>query len=230
MHRLRAYIPAAVFLAGCAFLWRPHAQRAVPLAAPLTTVLEGLSGYTPHDQTVSDEERRVAGMTDYVARVYTQQGDSVMAFSTLVSYYDHQAQGQTIHSPRNCLPGAGWEILRAGTRTLVVDGTPRLVNQYVLKKGMETAIAYYWYQGRGRVVANEYRVKLNLLRDAAFLGHTEEALVRVVVPVTSETSSDAVIADKAFADASVVGDQIATRMIRDVARVLPGKSGGTPLS
>jgi EpsI family protein len=230
MHRLRAYVPAAVFLAGCAFLWRPHAQRAVPLAAPLTTVLEGLSGYTAHDQTVSDDERRVAGMTDYVARVYTQAGDSVMAFSTLVSYYDHQAQGKTIHSPRNCLPGAGWQILRAGTRTLDVDGAQRVVNQYILKNGAATAVAYYWYQGRGRVVANEYRVKLNLLRDAAFLGHTEEALVRVVVPVAGETTATAAIPEKALADASVVGDQIATRMIRDVARVLPGKSRGTPLS
>ena len=153
-----------------------------------------------------------------------------MAFSTLVSYYDHQAQGKTIHSPRNCLPGAGWEILRAGTRTLDVDGTSRVVNQYILKNGTATAVAYYWYQGRGRVVANEYRVKLNLLRDAAFLGHTEEALVRVVVPVADEAASNAVVADKALADASVVGDQIATRMIREVARVLPGKSGGTPLS
>ena len=49
-------------------------------------------------------------MSDYVARVYAR--DSVMLFSTLVSYYERQSQGKTIHSPRNCLPGAGWEILR----------------------------------------------------------------------------------------------------------------------
>src|SRR5215210_7921056 len=116
MHRLRGYVPALVFLAGCAVLWRPHAQRSGPLAFPLNTVLEGMTGYNVHDQVVSDEERRVAGMTDYVARAYSR--DTTVAFTTLVSYYDHQAQGKTIHSPRNCLPGAGWEILRAGTPKL----------------------------------------------------------------------------------------------------------------
>jgi len=228
MHRFRGYVPALVFLAGCAFLWRPHAQRSVPLAMPLTTVLQGMTGYDVHDQVVSEDERRVAGMTDYVARAYSR--DSVVAFTTLVSYYDHQAQGKTIHSPRNCLPGAGWEILRAGSRQLSVDGVSRTVNQYILKNGTATAVAYYWYQGRGRVVANEYRVKWNLLRDAALLGHTEEALVRVVVPVVGDAIADSASADRSLAEASVVGDQIATRMIREVARVLPGKSAAIPIS
>jgi EpsI family protein len=177
---------------------------------------------------VSDEERRVAGMTDYVARVYGR--DTSIAFTTLVSYYDHQEQGKTIHSPRNCLPGAGWEILRSGTRTLNVDGARHVVNQYVLKNGPATAVAYYWYQGRGRVVANEYRVKSNLLRDAALLGHTEESLVRVVVPVEGTSALGTSEADKAYTDASVIGDQIAERMVREVARVLPGKNPSQPAS
>jgi EpsI family protein len=228
MHKLRAYLPALIFLVGCALVWRPHSQRAVPLAQPLTTVLAGLPGFQMHDQQVGEDERRVAGMTDYVARVYSR--DTVVAFSTLVSYYDHQEQGKTIHSPRNCLPGAGWEILRAGTRTLIVDGTSHVVNQYVLKNGAATAIAYYWYQGRGRIVANEYTVKWNLLRDAALLGHTEEALVRVVVPVAADGAADPTGSSRAFTDANAIGDEIATRLIKEVARVLPGKSPIVPLT
>ena len=79
-------------------------------------------------------------------------------------------------------------------------------------------------------MANEYRVKWNLLRDAALLGHTEEALVRVVVPVVGDAIADSASADRSLAEASVVGDQIATRMIREVARVLPGKSAAIPIS
>jgi len=41
----------------------------------------------------------------------------------------------------------------------------------------------YWYQGRGRVEPNEYWVKWHLLRDAVLRQRTEEALVRIVVPV-----------------------------------------------
>jgi len=229
MRKLTAYVPAVILLLGCAFLWQPHAQRSVALAAPLTTVLTDMPGYVFRDDRVTEEERRVAGMTDYVARTYSR--DTIVAFSTLVSYYDHQEQGKTIHSPRNCLPGAGWEILRGGTDTLMVDGARRIVNQYLLKNGAATAVAYYWYQGRGRVVANEYRVKWNLLRDAALLGHTEEALVRVVVPVApGGTLGDKGAGDQAYADASATAERVGVRLMKEVDRVLPGKAPLAPVS
>jgi EpsI family protein len=222
MHKLRAYVPALIFLIGCAAVWQPHAQVSAPLAAPLTSILPVVQGYTTYEQHVGDEERKVAGMSDYVARAYLV--DSAVAFTTLVSYYDHQAQGKTIHSPRNCLPGAGWEILRGGVRIVNSGGRAYPVNYYVLKKGSETAVAYYWYQGRGRVAASEYAVKWNLLRDAALHGRTEEALVRVVVPIQASLSGnvDAATLERGYAQADSVGDEIASRLIKEVALVLPG--------
>jgi EpsI family protein len=92
----------------------------------------------------------------------------------------------------------------------------------VLKKGAATAVVYYWYQGRGRVVADEYAVKWNLLRDAALAGHTEEALVRVVVPVrASRATTDTAAAARSLADANSLGAAISARLTREVARVLP---------
>ena len=227
MRRIGAYVPASILFAGCALLWHAHSQAALPLDAPLAGVLSQVDGYEVTDQTFSDAERRVAGMTDYVARAYRR--DTTVVFSTLVSYYDKQAQGKTIHSPRNCLPGAGWEILTPGTRTLAVDGSPHVVNSYVLKNGSNTALTYYWYQGRGRVSANEYMVKWNLLRDATLLGHTEEALVRVIVPIRSAAADSLTTAhahDRAFA----IGDDIAARLIREVNLVLPNGRGRAPAS
>jgi EpsI family protein len=161
-------------------------------------------------------------MTDYVARVYAR--DSIVAFTTLVSYYDRQSQGKTIHSPRNCLPGAGWEVLRPGTRAVEANGVPYVVNHYTLKNGPATAIVYYWYQGRGRIVASEYQVKWNLLRDAALLGHTEEALVRVVSYVNPPAGArDSASVERAFADADSTGESIASKLIGEVTRVLPAR-------
>jgi len=220
MRSVRAYVPALILLVGCGLIWQTHTQQAIPLAAPLTTVLSSVPGYTIHDQHVSDEERRVAGMTDYVARVYAR--DTIIAFTTIVSYYDRQSQGKTIHSPRNCLPGAGWEVLRPGTRAVEADGVPYVVNHYTLKNGPATAIVYYWYQGRCRIVASEYQVKWNLLRDAALLGHTEEALVRVVSYVNPPVGADSASVERAFADADSTGASIASRLIGEVTRVLPG--------
>jgi EpsI family protein len=225
MRNWRDYVPAGILILGCAAIWQTHTQRRVALAGPLATILPALSGYQSQDQQISAQEQQVAGMSDYVARIYSR--DTVMAFTTLVSYYESQAQGKTIHSPRNCLPGAGWEILRGETRTIDVDGVHYSVNQYVLKKGPAIALAYYWYQGRGRVVASEYRVKWNLLRDAALVGHTEEALVRIVIPLNVKggvLDPDAAASNPVYIEANALGDSIARRLISDVARVLSGKS------
>lgn len=219
MRELRPFVPAFVLLVGCAFIWNARAQKPVPLAAPLTSVLADLPGYRVQDQRLAEDERQVAGMNDYVARAYWR--DSVPAFSIFVSYYERQTQGRTIHSPRNCLPGAGWEVLTSGTAPLVAGAKTEIVNRYVLKneKGA-TAVVYYWYQGRGRVVANEYAVKWNLLRDAAVAGHTEEALVRVVVPVVSGRAGSRESA-RSVADANALGADVAARLLADVSRALP---------
>jgi EpsI family protein len=210
--RLRAYMPGLVLLAGCVLLFQgTREQAAVPLAGPLDRIMAQVDGYRVQDQKVSDDERKVAGMSDYVARVYWQ--DTTVAFTTYVGYYDRQMQGKTIHSPRNCLPGAGWEILESRTATVTSATGPHVVNRYLLKNGLQHAVVYYWYQGRGRVVANEYTVKLNLLRDAAFKGHTEEALVRIVVPVGAGP------AEQARADE--LGLRMAARLLNEVETALP---------
>jgi EpsI family protein len=210
---LRAYMPGIVLLLGCVLLLKgTRDQVAVPLAGPLSSILAHVDGYTIQNQVVGDEERRVAGMSDYVARLY-RRADSTVAFTTYVGYYDRQTQGKSMHSPKNCLPGAGWEILHAGTATVVAADGPHTVNRDLLKNGHLQAVVYYWYQGRGRVVANEYTVKWNLLKDAALKGHTEEALVRIVVPVGPPDSTE-VLADQ-------LGMSIAPRLLHDVNAVLP---------
>jgi EpsI family protein len=215
----RLLAPAGLLLIGCIGLMKSHSQRGLPLAAPIATASPAIEGYSVTDLKLSKEEIGVAGMTDYVARAYSR--DSTGAFSTLVSYYDRQTQGRTIHSPRNCLPGAGWEILAPGVRTLASPTGEETVNRYVLKNSEATAVVYYWYQGRGRVVANEYVVKWNLLRDAALKGHTEEALVRVVVPVSRATGGAGRSEEAAIAAADSIGVRVATMLLSTVDKVLP---------
>ena len=223
MHSARAYLPAVLLAAGCALIWQTRSHAPTPLAGSLRDVLADVEGYNVREQIIGEDERRIAGMTNYVARAYVV--DSTVAFTTLVSYYDKQTQGKTIHSPRNCLPGAGWEIVFAGTQSVVVDSLPRLVNRYVLKNGPHTALAYYWYQGRGRVTANEYVVKWNLLRDAALLGRSEEALVRIVIPV-SKTSLPASTPEHAGLPEDAVAHRVAARLISEVDGVLPPRAQG----
>jgi EpsI family protein len=221
---LNKYLPSILLFVGCLMLFSTRSQMAVPLAGSLQTVLPSWSGYTVKEQTVTEEERKVAGMSDYVARLY--QKDSSAVFSTYVGYYDRQTQGKSMHSPRNCLPGAGWEILRADTGAITAAGVTHTVNRYILKNGTTQALVLYWYQGRGRVVASEYAVKWNLLRDAALKGHTEEALVRIVVYIPRSGQLDQAALDRAFADAEALGKDVGAQLLTDVARVLPAGTGG----
>jgi EpsI family protein len=219
---VRALAPAAVLAVGCLLVGNVRPQQRMTLSAPLGTLIpREVAGLRAIDQKISDEERRVAGQTDYVMRIYGR--DSLFAYSTYVGYYDSQAQGRTAHSPRNCLPGAGWEILQPGSATLRVGGGTYTVNRYLLANGHENALVLYWYQGRGRVEANEYVVKWNLLRDAALYGRTDEALVRVIVSVGTRADGSADPASLAAADRTA--REAGERLLVQVARALPPAPG-----
>ena len=165
-------------------------QLRVPLASAVPSSMVGQHGA---DVTLSDGEVRVAGVTDYLLRNYepADSARSTLPFSVYVGYYHSQMQGKTIHSPKNCLPGAGWEALASTYQTVETSSGPVSVNRYLLQHEQQQALVLYWYQGRGRVEANEYVVKWDLLRDAALRQRSEEALVRVVVPLEAGTEDQA---------------------------------------
>ena len=179
----------AVLAGGCLLLLKVGAQSRTPLREGLATVPYQIAGFTGRDQQVNQEEQRVAGMDTYLMRIY--QRDSTSAFSLYVGYYEAQTQGKTIHSPKNCLPGAGWEPVESRPLTVALPNGTMTVNRYLLEKETSRAIVYYWYQGRGRVSWNEFAVKWELLRDKAVHGRSEEALVRIVVPLRGGSAAAA---------------------------------------
>jgi EpsI family protein len=188
---LRTWTPALLLAVGAVATVGVDQQRSMPLREPLdASVPLEIDGFRGTDIEISDEEVRVAGMTSYVMRLYSEtapDNDDLLAanFSVYVGYYDQQMQGRTIHSPKNCLPGSGWEALVSQPATILTPGGTVHVNRYLLQRDDQQALVLYWYQGRGRIESNEYAVKWDLLRDAALRRRSDEALVRVLVPVTS---------------------------------------------
>jgi EpsI family protein len=185
-----AWIPGIVLSLGALITVGVDGQRDMALRASLdSTIPLEIAGQQARDIEVSKAERRVAGMSSYVMRVYSpdaQQIDQIAAaFSVYVGYYTSQTRGRTIHSPKNCLPGAGWEALASRPVEVETAAGRVTVNRYILQRGQKKAVVLYWYQGRGRVEANEYMVKWHLLRDAALKRRSDEALVRVVVPASN---------------------------------------------
>ena len=219
MSNVRAFVPAALLGIGVLMINGMREQFTMPPREPIASVSREFAGLKGDDVAIAEEERRVAGMSDYVMRNFLR--DSVSSFSVYVGYYDRQVKGKTIHSPKNCLPGAGWDILSSAE--VVMPDAPSLgrVNRVVLANQGARALVYYWYQGRGRIESNEYKVKWNLLRDAALFGRTEEALVRIVVPIEPAAGGAAGDLNVGIDAADIVAKRVASRLASEVARVMP---------
>lgn len=223
MRKWILFVPSSILALGCLMLASARQQESAKLGRPLSEMALHVTGFDVEDRTISDNEQAVAGMSDYVFRVFDR--DTSSAFSVYVGYYDSQVTGRTIHSPRNCLPGAGWQIVESGTRSLQVQGRAVTVNRYVLANGPVQAMVYYWYQGRGRVAWNEYAVKWDLLRDAATRGRTEEALVRIMVPIAPSRAFNATDWQERQARADDLASRVAAELVPSVERMLPPWAG-----
>ena len=134
----------------------------------------------------------VLKVTDYMMRLYapTDAARGQASLFLYVGYYESQRTGATYHSPKNCLPGAGWQFVdTAQVSTLVPGGTVITINRAIIQKGLDKQLMLYWYQDRGRVISSEYWAKGYMVWDAMTMNRTDGALVRISVPV--RTTMDA---------------------------------------
>jgi len=132
---------------------------------------------------------------DTLNRFYVNQSTRQLA-GLYIAYFQTQRYGQAPHSPKNCLPGSGWEPVQEDFIFLRVPGwdAPIKVNRYVVQHGEEKSVTLYWYQSHNRVIAAEYAAKFWAVADSIRYRRSDTALVRVVVPTNSSSHalSDAV--------------------------------------
>lgn len=207
-----AWLPAVILGVGVLLVLGIRDPEGATLREPLASLPSAIASFGSEDRALAADELAANGASDYLLRFF-KDSTGVEAFSVYIGYYAHQRGGRTIHSPKNCLPGSGWEPLAASVLEVpLADGRTVPVNRYVLAQGGQRALVYYWYQGRGRVAASEYQVKWELLRDAALKARTEEAMVRIVVPLGIE-SEDAI--------AEGIARRTVSELVPSLYRVLP---------
>jgi len=68
-----------------------------------------------------------------------------------IAYWDTQRKGAVIHSPKNCLPGAGWEAVESSLLTIPLPPPHPsiIVNRYLIQKDREQQVVLYWYHSHG---------------------------------------------------------------------------------
>ena len=181
MRGARFLITVGTLVAGIVLLHSVSHGEPVPLRQPLGQLPLLMDGWLGHDDPLDQQIVSVLGVSDYVNRSYVRLGGDRVGL--YVGYYQSQLTGETIHSPKNCLPGAGWEAVRAGRLTIPMTEMPAIVvNEYLVEKGLMQYLVLYWYQAHERVIASEYSGKAWLVFDAITRNRTDEALVRVITP------------------------------------------------
>ena len=120
----------------------------------------------------------VLGVDDYLSRTYSATDGEVA--NLYMGFYQNQREGDTIHSPLNCLPGSGWEPIEKQRVQLRTPNGPAVVNELVIEKGLDHQLVLYWYQAHGRVLASEYWGKTYLVLDALRLNRTDGSMIRVI--------------------------------------------------
>lgn len=185
---IRLWVTAAVLLGAFILLHGvSHGEPVVP-HQPLRNLPYSVGAWSGQERPLSERIVQAVSVSDYTNRVYFSDG--VAQIQLYVGYYGSQKAGDTIHSPKNCLPGSGWDPIRSGFATISVAGERKIiVNEYVIQQDQNKQLVFYWYQGRGRVIASEYAGKFWMVADAISRNRTDGALVRLITPINDSEAS-----------------------------------------
>jgi EpsI family protein len=163
----------------------------VPPSRPLSEFPLNIGARSATDVPLDQETLDVLGKGDFLSRAYIASPGSrpadpgnLVPIGLFIGYFPTQRTGQSIHSPQNCLPGAGWTFQSSGVAAFTdATGKNYSVGEYLISNGSSTQEVLYWYQIHGRSIANDYMAKLYTMEDSIRYARTDAALVRIITAV-----------------------------------------------
>jgi EpsI family protein len=183
------FLLSVVLLGGTALVLQArNGTEVIPQRPPLSSFPRTVDGWTSSDLEITQDELSVLGPGDFLLRDFHTNQSNVFLF---IAYFPSQRAGDTIHSPKNCLPGAGWTPVQANRITVDVPGhAPFQANRYLIAKNDERQLVLYWYLAHDRAVASEYAAKFYLVADSIRMHRTDGSLVRLSMPIAPGQSID----------------------------------------
>jgi EpsI family protein len=157
-----------------------------PKPQSLDEALKGLPGWSarpmvPIDGRIVDTLR----LDDYINRAYRRDTDQVFLY---VGYYRTPDKVGAAHDPLVCFPGQGWVLSDRveGTWTPPVPGTGVGAVRYsrmIAQHGPDRQLLVYWFQAHDVASAGTLSQKLWLFWKKVRRQGTDNAFVRITVPV-----------------------------------------------
>jgi len=186
MTSTRTIIIIAIMLATAALTgYASHSELIAPNKSFDTFPLE-IDQWQGQKSTMDTEIYNILGVEDYIMANFRKDNRSYV--NLYVGFYQSQKKGDIIHSPKNCMPGAGWNIARTTIETIDMPEFPdgMEVIKLLLQKGPEKQVVLYWFQSRGRIIASEYMQKIWLVVDSIIKNRTDGSFVRLISPVVTD--------------------------------------------
>ena len=101
--------------------------------------------------------------------------------SLWIAYYETQKKaGGFVHSPKGCFVATGWQIEKSKVIDLA-EGKP--INWMIVNRMGEKLLVYYWFQQRGRWLADETKNKFYMAYDGFWRRRTDGAMIRLITPI-----------------------------------------------
>lgn len=185
---LRFYLLVFLLATTAVFLRSRSRAEVLPQRSQLSSFPLQMGEWAGREVAINDATLKILGDGEFLHRIYVNSS-GIAPVDFFIAYFPSQRTGSTIHSPKNCLPGAGWvpvESIHLPLRK--PDGQTIVVNRYVIAKGPDRQLVLYWYQSHGRAVASEYWAKVYLVADAIHLNRSDGSLIRVITPLTRTES------------------------------------------
>ncbi|MFH1148238.1 MAG: exosortase C-terminal domain/associated protein EpsI [Pseudomonadota bacterium] len=167
----------------------------VPVKKPLSIFPREIGNWRwVNESSLDSAVIRKLGLDDYIQYDYVRNRDE--SLNLYVSYFTRTGSlGKGYHSPKNCMPGAGWDVIDSQPLELKISrsepATAR-INMMIMQKGADRQIVFYWYQCRGRIIYSEYMEKIYLVLDSMFKQRSDGAFIRIIAPVTDGRQAEPV--------------------------------------
>jgi len=198
----RTIIAAGMLLLAMALTQYVSRVEEIRVHKPFSTFPKQIGEWSGKETRFEERVYDILGVDDsFLGHYFTPDKRYVQLY---VGFYESQREGDIIHSPRNCMPGSGWNVSEI-SKEMIKDpnsgsGEAKVI-KLLLQKGVEKQVVLYWFHSRGRIISSEYTQKVYLVLDSIFRHRTDGSFVRLITPVVGGNEGAAVTDLKDFAEA-----------------------------
>lgn len=187
MNLKNTVIAVSIMMLGLITVKFSSSVESVPARKSLSEFPMQIGEWKGKEEKFSPQIYDVLGVDDSILANYRNSKE--LYINLYIGFYKSQRKGDLIHSPKNCMPGAGWNIVDSNLINIAKapNGEKNVkIIKLILRNGDKRQLMLYWFHSRGRIIASEYWQKIFLVVDSIFKHRTDGSFVRLITPISGD--------------------------------------------